>query len=297
MSPPRIPALGALLLLAVTGCGGKKREEAQARLEALRQEYTALESGEVKALEEQLPSLQEQLTLREREQAETKKKLLTVQLALAESGKAQGKTPAALAREAKLPKELSPVLEAAQEAVKQATRQGIGEGEEARAWSFSQALEKEELGQLETALSEWEVLMGVVTRPPEEASGPEEAACEEPLTAQASCRLASKPAGDSAQPPLLLCQVEAAKQWWVAAFEAERLSLKQLESVQGEPLFADVDADGQEELLWKAAGHFQALHRSPLSGELTPWAPQQLCQKAAGRTEAALKPVLAACGP
>jgi hypothetical protein len=67
--------------------------------------------------------------------------------------------------------------------------------------------------------------------------------------------------------------------------------------VQGEPLFVDVDADGQQELLWKAAGSFQGLHRSPASGALTQWAPRQLCQKLAGRTEAPLRPVLASCAP
>jgi hypothetical protein len=296
MSTPRIRALGALLLLAVAGCGGKKRDEAQARLEALRKEHAELESGEVKSLGEQLPPLQEQLTLRERQRAEARKKLLTVQLALVRSWREQNTTPAALAKEAKLPKELSPVLDAAQEAVKQATRQGIGESEEARAWSFAQALEKEEAGQLEAALSDWEVRMGVVTREPAEPSAPEESACKAPLTARASCRLGARPAGDSS-PPLLLCHVEAAKQWWVAAFDEERLSLRQLEAVQGEPLFVDVDADGQQELLWKAEGPFQALHRSPETGALTTWEPRQLCQRLADRTDATLQPVLAACGP
>jgi hypothetical protein len=297
MSTPRSLALGALLLLALTGCGGKKREEAQARLEALRKEQTALESQELKALEEQLASLQEQLTAQEKQRAEARKKLLTVQLALVKSWKARNTTPAALAKEAKLPKELSPALDTAAEAVKEATRQGLGESEEARAWSFAQAVEQDALGQLEAALSDWEVRMGLVTRAPVEPSDVEEVACKQPLTAQASCRSGATPTGAPSPLPLLLCRVEAAKQWWVAAFDGERLSLKQLESVQGEPLFVDVDADGQQELLWKAEGPFQALHRSPVSGALTAWAPQQLCQKLAGRTDATLQPVLAACGP
>jgi hypothetical protein len=181
--------------------------------------------------------------------------------------------------------------------VKEATRQGIGESDEARAFSFAQAVEQEETGQVETALSDWEVRMGLVTRAPEESPAPEEVACKQPLTAQASCRPGATPKEAPSPLPLVLCHVEAAEQWWVATFDGEQPFLKQIESVQGEPLFVDVDADGQQELLWKAAGYFQGLHRAPDSGAVTLWAPQQLCQKVAGHTDATLRPVLAACPP